>query len=214
MEQVKPILNFLLFSENLKKELRHSWLSDGRRESVAEHSWQMALMAILMYSYLEHPIAIEKTLKMILIHDLVEAEVGDIPFFENTDRKTAKQALEQKAIEGIRNQLPPPIGQEIYDLWYEFEEKETIEAKFAKALDHLEVQIQHNFASLDTWIPIEYDLVYTKMDDSCSHDAFLVEFCEAVKQIAENKMLAGGVDVVAVKQRCLEKLQTIKNDII
>src|ERR1700741_2960386 len=97
MESVSRILNFLALSERLKLELRHSWLSNGRQESVAEHSWQMALMALLMHRHLEHPVDIAKTLKMILVHDLVEAEVGDVPFFETGERKRLKAAREPMA---------------------------------------------------------------------------------------------------------------------
>lgn len=201
MEQVGRILNFLALSERLKFELRHSWLSTGRQESVAEHSWQMALMALLMHRHLERPVDIEKTLKMILVHDLVEAEVGDVPFFETGERKQLKAAREQAAIEKIRDALDSATGQEIHDLWQEYEAKASAEARFATALDHLEVQIQHNLADFASWEPIEYDLVYTKMDRPCAGDAFLAAFCNSVKAQAEQKMRAGGIDPAAIRSR-------------
>jgi hypothetical protein len=68
--EASRILEFLGLSERLKRELRHSWLSDGRRESVAEHTWQMALVALLAYRHLEHPVDIGRVLKIILVHDL------------------------------------------------------------------------------------------------------------------------------------------------
>jgi putative hydrolases of HD superfamily len=203
--QINAILNFLKLSERLKLELRHSWLSSGRQESVAEHTWQMALMAILIYRHLEHEINLEKALKMIVIHDIVEAETGDIPFFETGVRKTAKSSLEHAAIENIRNNLDDETGSEVYNLWQEFESLETEEARFVKALDNLEVQIQHNFADLDTWEEVEYGLVYTKMDKYCQHDTFLKALCNSVKRAGEVKMVAGGIDVTAVK----EKIQKI-----
>jgi len=201
MEQVKRILDFLALSERLKLELRHSWLSNGRQESVAEHSWQMALMALLMHRHLAHPVDIEKTLKMILVHDLVEAEVGDVPFFDKSERKRLKAAREQQAIAKIRDALDPATGQEIHDLWQEYEAKATAEARFATALDHLEVQVQHNLADFATWEPVEYDLVYTKMDGPCAVDPFLTAFCGAVKEQAERKMRAGGIDPAAIVHR-------------
>ena len=200
-DQVDRILGFLALSERLKFELRHSWLSSGRQESVAEHSWQMALMALLMHRHLEHPVDIEKTLKMILVHDLVEAEVGDVPFFDTGERKRLKAAREQQAIEKIRVALEPATGQEIYDLWQESEAKATAEARFATALDHLEVQVQHNLADFATWEPIEYDLVYSKMDQPCAVDPFLAAFCAAVKEQAERKMRAAGIDPAPIAQR-------------
>jgi putative hydrolase of HD superfamily len=201
MDQVKRILDFLALAERLKSELRHSWLSSGRQESVAEHSWLMALMALLMHRHLARPVDIEKTLKMILVHDLVEAEVGDVPFFDTGERKRLKAAREQQAIAKIRAALDPAAGQEIHDLWQEYEAKATAEARFATALDHLEVQVQHNLADFSTWEPIEYDLVYTKMDAPCAADPFLAAFCAAVKEQAESKMRAGGIDPAAVRRR-------------
>ncbi len=197
----RRILDFLRFSEAIKRELRHSWLADGRRESVAEHSWQMALMAILMHRHLDKPVDVERTLKMILIHDLVEAEAGDVPFFEKGERKERKAERERAAIDKIRTMLDPETGEEIYELWHELESRDTPEARFATALDNLEVQVQHNLAPLSTWEPIEYELVYTKMDRHCQYDALLGAFCDLVKSDAESKMRAGGVDVDEVKAK-------------
>ena len=201
MSEIRTILDFLALAERLKCELRHSWLSNGRQESVAEHSWQMALMAMLMHRHLEGRVDLGKTLKMILTHDLVEAEVGDVPYFDRSERKAKKAARERAAIELIRTRLGGAVGQEIYDLWHEYEAKQTLEAKFAGALDHLEVQAQHNLADIRTWTPIEYDLVYTKMDQACGHDPFLAAFCEAVKEQSEAKMRKAGIDVDGVKRR-------------
>jgi putative hydrolase of HD superfamily len=201
MSEARTILDFMALAERLKCELRHSWLSNGRQESVAEHCWQMALMAMLMHRHLQRPVDLGKTLKMILTHDLVEAEAGDVPFFERSERKDAKPARERAAIEVIRSRLGGEVGQEIHDLWHEYEAKQTPEAKFAGALDHLEVQIQHNLADIETWTPVEYDLVYTKMDRACAHDAFIAALCEAVKEDSEAKMRTAGIDVDGVKER-------------
>jgi putative hydrolase of HD superfamily len=138
---------------------------------------------------------------MILTHDLAEAETGDVPFFEQSERKRLKAARERAAIERVRARLGDPAGQEIFELWHEYEAKESAEARLASALDHLEVQIQHNLADLTTWTPVEYELVYTKMDAACAHEPFLATLCEAVKAQAEAKMRAGGIDVDAIKRR-------------
>jgi putative hydrolase of HD superfamily len=204
MSEVRAILDFMALAERLKCELRHSWLSNGRQESVAEHCWQMALMAMLMHRHLERPVDLGKTLKMILTHDLVEALAGDVPVFERSERKATKVVRERAAIEVIRGMLDAPTGQELHDLWYAFEDRRTPEAKLAGALDHLEVQIQHNLADIGTWTAIEYDLVYTKMDQACAHDPFIAALCAAVKDDSEAKMRAAGVDVDGVKQRLAE----------
>jgi putative hydrolase of HD superfamily len=207
LSAVQTLLEFLALTERLKTELRHSWLSDGRQESVAEHCWQMALMAMLVHPELEQPVNLCKTLKMILTHDLVEALTGDVPFFDRSERKALKPERERAAIAEIRARLGGPLGTEIQNLWQEFEAKETAEARFATALDHLEVQIQHNLAGIGSWTPIEYDLVYTKMDRHCSFDPFLSALCEGVKAQAEAKMRAAGIDVDAVKSRLTEPVE-------
>lgn len=198
---IPHILDFLALSERLKLELRHSWLSDGRRESVAEHCWHMALMAMLLHRHLSHATDLGHTLKLILIHDLVEALVGDIPFFEASERKAMKRQREQEAILEIERRLPGDLGREVRDLWEEFEARITPEARFAGALDHLEVQAQHNLADLASWEPVEHELVYWKMDKPCAHDPFLTAFAQAIAGQAEAKMRAGGIDIDAVRQR-------------
>lgn len=192
---INKILDFLQFSERLKRELRHSWLSDGRRESVAEHTFQMALLALLVQRYLDRPVDLLRALQLILLHDLVEAEAGDVPAWEESDRQRAKAAREQEAIGKIRDRLGGETGAEFYRLWQEFEAGESEEAKLAKALDALEVQIQHNLADLATWRPVEYGMVYTQMDRRCAHDSFLMALCEAVKRQAEEKWAEAGVRV-------------------
>lgn len=201
MDDVVRILDFLKLSERLKLELRHSWLSNGRHESVAEHSWQMALMALLMHRHLEVEIDLEKTLKMIVVHDLVEVEAGDVPSFATGEAMDRKAAREAAAMESIRRRLPDAIGREIHALWQEYEAKRSNEAKFAGALDKLEVQVQHNLADMATWEPVEYDLVYTKMDGPCAFDPFLTAFCAAVKAQAETRMRETGVDPDDVRRR-------------
>ena len=201
MDPSARLLRFTRLSERLKLELRHSWMSNGRRESVAEHTWHMALLAMLVDRHLEHPVDTERTLKMILVHDLVDAEAGDVPVFETGPRQDSKRERERAAMRRIRDLLDPETGAEISDLWYEFEDAETPEAKLVQALDHLEVQMQHNLADLGTWEEVEYDLVYTKMDRHCAHDRFLAALCETVKLEAERKMEAGNVDLESVRRR-------------
>lgn len=158
----RRILDFLHIAENLKKLIRHSWLSDGRRESVAEHTWRMSLMFLLVEPHLGIKVDAHKTLEMIIIHDIIEALVGDIPAFEqfNAEIKQQKIAMESKAIDDIRLQLGGETGERFHALWHEFELKQSNEAKVANALDKLEAQIQHNEADIATWLDIEKDMLY------------------------------------------------------
>lgn len=191
---VGTILDFLRLSEGLKRELRHSWLSDGRHESVAEHSWQMALMAILVHPHLDEPVDLGRTLEMIVVHDLVEALVGDVPFFDTSERKQLKREREAAAIEEIKERLGEPTGTRIKTLFLEFEERVTPEARFAGALDNLEVQIQHNLADVATWTPAEYALIYDKIERPCAYDPFLTALARAIQAEAEAKLRAGGIE--------------------
>ena len=201
MDLAAQLTRFARLSERLKLELRHSWMSNGRRESVAEHTWHMALLAMLVERHLEHPVRMERTLKMILVHDLVEAEAGDVPVFETGQRQEAKRERERAAMRRIRDLLDAETGAEIADLWNEFEAAATPEARLVQALDHLEVQLRHNLADLGTWEEVEYELVYTKMDPHCAHDRFLAALCETIKLDAERKMEAGQVDLESVRRR-------------
>jgi putative hydrolases of HD superfamily len=165
-KKITSILKVLALAERLKFELRHSYTSSGRQESVAEHTWRMSLMAVLIEPLLKQKVNTARLLKMIILHDLVEAEATDISALDvlrNPEIKLDKIEKEKKAIENLRLALQDTNGQEIYDLFYEFEEKETYEAKVANALDKLEVQLQHNHADFSTWEEIEYDRVHLKL---------------------------------------------------
>jgi putative hydrolase of HD superfamily len=205
-KELDRILHFIFFSENLKKELRHSWLSNGRPESVAEHVWRTSLMAILIAPLLEKRVNLERVLKMIIIHDIVEAEVGDMPAFisEEGGRKKEKEANERRAIENIRGMLSNLVGDEIYELWHEFEEKKSYEAQFAAALDKLEAALQHIEADISTWLEIEQERIFYMLEPTCSFDKCIIHFKEEVKKRAIEKMRTAGLDVEAIKNRALK----------
>jgi putative hydrolase of HD superfamily len=172
-ESVVQIIDVLHVAEKLKYTLRHSWLSNGRQESVADHSWRMALMAVLVLPHLESSVDIARLLKIVIVHDLVEAVCGDIPAHELADDVELcdrKRNAEINAIEQLSAMLPSVNGQEIKALWNEFEEAKTAEAKVALALDKLEAQIQHNEADPATWLESEKKLMlglgrYTAFDE-------------------------------------------------
>src|SRR5882762_3983923 len=135
-DKLESVLQVLTLAERLKFELRHSYTSSGRQESVAEHTWRMALMAILIEPLLPKKVDTARLLKMIIIHDLVEAEAKDVSALDilrNPEIKIKKMEDEKRAIENLRLALIGTNGNEIYDLFYEFEHKETYEAKVANA---------------------------------------------------------------------------------
>lgn len=177
MQAVKQILSVIHLAERLKRTLRHSWLSDGRQESVAEHTWRMSLMAIIVAPHLDESVDVEKLLKIVIIHDLVEAIAGDIPAFEllhNVENRISKRRREEAAIRTIAEMLPGASSSVIQTLWEEFESKSSFEAKVANALDKLEAQIQHNEAPLATWLDVEKGLMHS-LERHTSFDTFLDE---------------------------------------
>ena len=195
------ILEVIKLGEKLKSEMRHSWLSNGRRESVAEHTWRVSLMAMLIEPFLNRAVDSARLLKMIIVHDLVEAEATDIPAFDtmnNAELKKQKQINEIKAIEKIRDTLQGSLGEDVYNLWMEFEHKETFEAKVANALDKLEAQIQHNEADISTWLDVEHKMSFMMGKHTDFHPV-LTMFKELIEEDAELKLRNAGIDVERLK---------------
>ena len=153
---MKPseLLAILSVAEKLKCNTRHCYTSSGRHESVAEHSWRIELMAMLITP--EFPKAdMDKVIRMCLIHNLGEAFTGDIPTFDKTAADTEKEAA---LFDCWIRTLPEETKQEFSALLAEMNALDTLEAKIYKALDKMEAVIQHNESDIATWLPLEYDL--------------------------------------------------------
>ena len=141
----------------LKERTRHAWMTSGRQESVAEHSWRMALMAYFLRD--QFPNAdLTRVLLMALLHDMGEVFTGDIPTFKKTD---ADRAHEHERRNAWIASLPAPYAAEVRSLFAEMDAMETEEAKIVKALDRMEAVITHNEGDPHTWLPLEYDLQRT-----------------------------------------------------
>lgn len=193
---IQVILQFLHKAEKLKRELRHSWLSNGRRESVAEHTWRMALMAILFHQYIKEPLNLEKTLIMIMCHDLVEIETGDMPRPHKPDKKE-KYNRERKAIQTLAAALPGGLQHNLQEWWNEFETGNSIEAQFARALDKLEVLIQHIEADISTWDKKagEYALSLHGADDAAGKIPVTKALNDILYPLVKQKIAEAGEDV-------------------
>lgn len=168
---MKPteLLEILSVAEKLKCNTRHCYTSSGRHESVAEHSWRVALMAMLLTP--EFPEAdMDKVIRMCLIHDLGEAFTGDIPAFSKT---AADAAREDSLLDGWVRTLPEPAKAEFSDLLAEMAAMETQEAKIYKALDKMEAVIQHNESDIITWLPLEYDLQLTYGEENVRFSPYM-----------------------------------------
>lgn len=180
----RKLLDALLVAEKLKDETRHCYTSKGRHESVAEHSWMMALMAYFMKD--EFPEAnMDKVIRMCIIHDLGEAFTGDIPTFEKTE---ADRDTEENLLYSWVNSLPAEYAKEMISLYEEMEERKTIEAKIYKAIDGLEALIQHNISDLSTWIPREYELNKTYADDKVTFSEYLTTLRQAIREDTFKKL--------------------------
>ena len=183
----KELLDFLHIAEKLKCNTRHSYTSNWRHESVAEHSWRLALIAFLMKDQIPG-VDMDKVLRMCLIHDLGEAITGDIPSFEKTD---ANERTEAKAIDGLVASLPQPLSGGLAALFAEMEARETPEAKVFKALDRMEAVLQHNEAPLETWIELERTLNLEYGVEDCAAFPFMSELRELAAQDTREKLARG-----------------------
>lgn len=212
MNDAKQILEFMHFSEKLKDVLRHSWTSGDRQESAAEHSWRMALLTMALAPKLDqkNKVNIEHVLKMVTIHDLVEVEAGDTPaqkvFFDKNLQKSEKEN-ENNAILIIRD-LAGEFGQMIYDLWIEYSANQTNDAKFVKAIDKLEVRIQHNESKIERIDADEKPRAFFAADKYVEYDSYLKSFFEAVKDESHILYEQAGFDLKSIYAEA-EKLKKL-----
>ena len=185
-------LSILAQAARLKTMTRHCWTQEDRKESVADHSWRITLMAMLLTGVEEFSdVDMNRVMEMCLVHDLGECFTGDIPTFLKTNAD--EQWEEQLLFDWVRS-LPEPYATRLNDLYAEMEALETQEAKIYKALDKMEAVLQHNEAPLSTWIPREYELNMTYGFDQAAFSPYLTALREQMlhdtKQKIENSKKA------------------------
>lgn len=183
----QELLTLLHTAEKLKDTTRHCDTSGGRKESVAEHSWRLTLMAFFLRSEFPH-LNMDKVMRMCLVHDLGECFTGDIPSFLKTRDDTAR---EDTLLAQWVSTLPAPYNTELSALYDEMDALETEEAKLYKALDKLEAVIQHNEAALSIWLPREYDLNLTYADENVAFSPYLTALRAAIRRETEEKIAKG-----------------------
>lgn len=179
-------MQFLIIADKMKTVYRQTLLADkSRRETDAEHSWHLALMAIVLSDYAPEGTDIDKSVRMALVHDMVEIYAGDTFCYDiNAGKDKRKRELE--AADRLFSILPKEEGEEYKSLWLEFDAEETREAKFTAALDRLQPLINNFLTDGHTWrkgnvpremvekrvaliseaIPAAKSLVYEILDDS------------------------------------------------
>jgi putative hydrolase of HD superfamily len=157
---------FLNEADRLKSVLRATTLVDGsRRENSGEHSWHLALYALTLADQAGEGVRVDRVIRMLLLHDLVEIDVGDVPIHSANGAahgSQATQAAEAQAAERIFGLLPPDLAQDFRALWDEFEAAETPDAVFAKSLDRVQPVMANLMSGGGTWV--EYDVTLDQLD--------------------------------------------------
>lgn len=165
-DQLDGVLAFLRDAERLKTVTRSGWTSEGQRESVAEHTWRLCLMVMLLYGGAPD-VDLARLLRMCLVHDLGEALGGDVPAPEQ-QRAAPKAGQERADLLRLTAPLPAPLQEEIVELWDEYEAAASPEARLAKGLDKLETILQHtqgkNPADFDYAFNLAYGRRFTAGD--------------------------------------------------
>ncbi|MCX4967156.1 HD domain-containing protein [Streptomyces sp. NBC_00654] len=143
-DALREAFNFITFTARLREVERHNNATPQRKESVAEHSWHLALVSWILHSEFEqelgHALDLEKMLKMCLMHDLVEIEAGDPSAWStqhNTQRSDDKARIEEEVAQRRFSPLPGKLGAEFLDLWHEYEAGTTPEARIVRGVDRL-----------------------------------------------------------------------------
>lgn len=152
-DRLEKQLDFFLEADKLKQVNRQNYILNGRRkENDGEHCWHLALMCMLLHEYARDSEEIDllHTIKMVLVHDLVEIDAGDTYCYDE-EASVGKEKREREAAERIFKLLPPNQEQEFRALWEEFEAMNTPEARFAAALDRFQPMLLNYFAQGKSW---------------------------------------------------------------
>ncbi|NJM82451.1 MAG: HD domain-containing protein [Tabrizicola sp.] len=157
---------FLNEADRLKSVLRATTLCDGSRpENSGEHSWHLALYALVLADQAGPGVNIDRVIRMLLLHDLVEIDVGDVPIHSANGTAHASAATrdaEAKAAERIFGLLPKDLAADLHALWQEFEAAETADARFAKSLDRVQPVMANLMSGGGTWAT--YDVTYDQLE--------------------------------------------------
>jgi 5'-deoxynucleotidase YfbR-like HD superfamily hydrolase len=151
-EPLDSQLRFVLEADRLKTVLRQTVITGGsRRENTAEHSWHLALMAVVLGEHAPPGTDLARVCTMVLLHDLVEIDAGDLFLYADAAAQARQEEAERAAADRIFAILPGAQGARLRELWQEFEERRTAEARFARALDRLQPMLLNMQTNGGTW---------------------------------------------------------------
>ena len=191
MNRLEQQIAFIVEIDKLKHIYRQSYITGGaRNETDAEHSWHMAVMAILLAEHVDgHKVDVLKVIKMLLIHDIVEIDAGDTYCYDALARQSQTQR-EQEAADRLFGMLPEDQMREFRALWEEFELMTTPEARFAAALDRLQPLLLQYHTSGKSWQ--EHDIVSTKVQERNQHIKHISQaLAKLVEEIIDDSVQKG-----------------------
>jgi len=184
--QLPEDIEFIAYIDRLKTVIRANGLFDGSRdENTAEHSWHAAMSAMVLSEYANEAVDMNHVIQMLLVHDLVEIEAGDVPIYD-VDTLIAQEEVEAEAAVIIFGQKAAKHGERLRALWDEFEVRVTPDAKFAKAIDRFLPFFSNFYNKGYSWLP--YDISVDQVQNSIAlirdGSTRLADIAEAMAEIA------------------------------
>ena len=188
MERLDKQFDFIREADKIKQIFRQSYICDGsRKENDAEHSWHLALMAVILSEYANEEIDVLRVISMVLIHDIVEIDAGDTYAYDSTGNET-KRERELSAAERIFNILPKDQALYMRSLWDEFEERITPESKFANMLDRVQPLTLNDASKGKAWT--EHNV---KLSQVINRNAITAEGSEELWKYAKDNIIEPNV---------------------
>jgi len=166
-QELEDQIRFVLEADRLKTVTRQSVITgESRRENSAEHSWHLAVMAVVLAEHAPPGTDLGKVGAMLVLHDLVEIDAGDLFLYSDAAAQARQEEAERAAADRLFAILPPDQATELRGLWEEFEERRTPEARFARALDRLQPMLLNMQTRGGTWTAhgVTLDQVLPKVD--------------------------------------------------
>lgn len=182
MDRLNKQMQFIMEIDKLKQIYRQTYISDAsRKENDTEHSWHLAMMAMLLCEYANEKVDILKTMSMVLIHDIIEIDAGDTYAYDETGNAT-KQERELKAADRLFHILPEDQAKYLRGLWDEFEASETPEAKFALTLDKIQPLMLNDASGGIAWKAngIHMEQILKRNEPTPKGSEILWDFCRPI----------------------------------